>query len=90
MRDTETVTGPDINNPKDGNKIVSPNNLHTDPVATKVDPDDVKVEPAKVETKEAPKETPAPVPTPAPATPAPAALVASVVFPVKTEDKPNE
>ena len=61
MRDVETVKGPDINNPKDGNKIVSPENLHTDPVVNKVNPDEVKVEPAKVEVKEAPKETPTPV-----------------------------
>ncbi len=38
MRDVETVVGPDINNPKDGNKIVSPDNLHTDPVAKVVTP----------------------------------------------------
>jgi hypothetical protein len=38
MRDVETVVGPDINNPKDGNKVVSPDNLHTDPVPKKVTP----------------------------------------------------
>ncbi len=42
MRDVETVKAPDINNPKDGNKIVSPWNKHTDKVAKFVNPDDQK------------------------------------------------
>ena len=101
MSDTETVKGPDINNPKDGNKVVSPDNLHTDPVQEVVDPE-AAIKQTKVEPKDTPKETLAPTPTPAVTpepTPAPApvpdpvvpeAPVASVVFPVKAEDKPSE
>lgn len=38
MVDVETVPSPDINNPKEGNKIVSPDNLHTDKTVKKVTP----------------------------------------------------
>ena len=57
MVDTPKDTAPDINNPKDGNKVVSPDNLHTDPVQKVVDP-----EAAVKQTKVEPKETLAPTP----------------------------
>ena len=92
MTDTETVVGPDINNPKDGNKIVSPDNLHTDPVADKVVPD------AVLEVKETPVAQEAPVAevvaevvAEAPAAePVVTPALEPVLVPATVLDKPNE
>lgn len=47
----ETPTPPDINDPEDGNKIVSPDNLHTEPIPTVVD-NSVEAEEPKEEVEE--------------------------------------
>ncbi len=55
----QSAVAPDINNPKDGNKIVSPDNKHTEDVPSQVDNnvEEVSTEEPKKEAK--PKEAPA-------------------------------